>query len=321
MHGQEKILILGADKMLGYSLALLLNQSAKNDLLLVEQEAVDWTSFNEVAALIAQSLPNHLICLLGKSGGIFLNQTVPADLMLDNLFVVLNVVRACHFLKIQRAIFLGASCMYPRDIAQPMQEQSLFSGYLEPTSQSYAVAKLASLQLCQAFNQQYGTHFIYVIPSTMYGPHDNFSPETAHVVGALINKFHQARLQQSEQVTLWGSGLARRELIYVDDVAQAIIRCLAEDITAAINPVNIGYGCDISIKELAELIAMTVGFQGEILWDVCKSDGTPQKCLDHSKLASLGWSARTTLERGLELTYQWYLTDQAKRGVSDQVPL
>ena len=307
--------------MLGYSLASQLKENAEYDLILANQDRIDWYSLKKVTEFMANYLPSTLVCFLGKSGGLALNQAIPADLMLDNLLIILNVMQACHFLNVQKAIFLGSSCMYPKNISQPMHEQLLFSGYLEPTSQSYAVAKLAIFQLCEAFNQQYGRHFICVIPSSMYGPHDDFDPQSAHVVGALINKFHQAQLQRAREVTLWGSGLVSRELIYVDDVAQAIIRCLEKKVTAKINPINIGGSHGISIKVLAEMIASTVGFSGKILWDASKPEGAPQKCLDSSRLALLGWSAQISLEKGLALTYQWYLSAYAKREVHDQISM
>jgi len=308
----EKCLIVGADKMLGHALVAQLRNNPDHQVILVQQDRLDWYSFKQVTALMTQYAPSTLVCLLGKSGGIALNQAAPADLMLDNLLIVLNVMRACQRVNIQKAVFLGSSCMYPSHTLQPMHERLLFSGYLEPTSQSYAVAKLALLQLCEAFNQQYGTHFICAIPSSMYGPHDDFDQKSAHVVGALINKFHHAQVNQVSQVTVWGSGLPSRELIYVDDVARAIIRCLAKDVSAKNNPINVGYGGDISIKALAEMIAKTVGFSGQMLWDRSQSDGVSQKRLDNSQLTSLGWSAQISVEQGLELTYQWYLYASAE---------
>ncbi|WP_258267407.1 NAD-dependent epimerase/dehydratase family protein [Coxiella-like endosymbiont] len=194
-----------------------------------------------------------------------------------------------------------------------------FENYLEPTSQPYAVAKLAAFQLCEAFNKQYGTNFIFAIPNSLYGPYDNFNPSSAHVVGALINKFHQAKLNQSEIVVLWGSGLPRRELIYVNDAARATARLLKNDITASINPINIGCGYDISIKNLAEMVANTVGFKGKIVWDSSKSDGVLQKWLDNSKLHELGWSAQTSLGKGLIFTYRWYLAHSMRRNMHDQI--
>lgn len=320
MHN-KKILLLGADSMLGHSLASQLNKRSENNVIRVNQNAADWYSLKEVMALLANASPGCLICLLGKSGGIALNQKIPADLMLDNLLAVLNIMHACHLLAIKKAIFLGSSCMYPNAISQPMPEQSLFSGYLEPTSQSYAVAKLSVFQLCEAFNQQYNMHFICVIPNTTYGPHDNFDPQSAHVVGALISKFYRAQLKQLSEITVWGSGVAKRELTYVDDVASAIIRCLAQEVTAKINPINISSGQTISIKTLVAMIANKVGFQGNILWDKNKPDGALQKCLDSTKLMSLGWSAQTPLESGLELTYQWYLSVYSKSVCNDKISL
>jgi len=305
--------------MLGRSLASQLGKNSQISLILANQVEVDWYSLDKVTTFFAKNFPDMVVCLLGKSGGLALNQAVPADLMLDNLLIILNVIRACHFLNIQKAIFLGSSCMYPQNNSQPMHEKLLFSGYLEPTSQSYAVAKLASFQLCAAFNQQYGRHFILVIPSSIYGPHDDFNPTSAHVIGALINKFHQAKVNQSSEITMWGSGLIMREFVYVADVAQAIIRCLAKDVTAKMNPINVGSGREVSIKALAEMIARTIGFSGKIFWDNHRPDGAVQKRLDSRQLASLGWSAQMNLEEGLALTYQWYVSKYAMKEVHDKI--
>lgn len=315
----NRILILGADKMLGRALILHFARKTQNNLLPIKQKEIDGHNLNEILLLLQKHAPCQVISLLGKSGGIALNQAIPADLMVDNLLTALNVMRACHQSNIQKSVFLGSSCMYPVNISQPIQERSLFENYLEPTSQPYAVAKLATFQLCEAFNKQYGTNFLFAIPNSLYGPYDNFNPSSAHVVGALINKFHQAKLDQSAKVVLWGSGLPRRELIYVNDAARATARLLANDITASINPINIGCGYDISIKNLAEMVANTVGFKGKIVWDSSKSDGVLQKWLDNSKLHELGWSAQTPLEKGLIFTYQWYLAHSMRRDINDQI--
>ena len=303
----SRILILGADKMLGRALVSHFAKEAQNDLLPIKQNEIDGHDSNEILLLLQKYAPHQVISLLGKSGGIALNKAIPADLMIDNLLTALNVMRACHQSNIQKAVFFGSSCMYPVNISQPLQEHSLFKNYLEPTSQPYAVAKLATFQLCEAFNKQYGTNFLFAIPNSLYGPYDNFDPTNAHVVGALINKFHQAKSGRSAQVVLWGSGSPRRELIYVDDAARAAARLLGNDVTATVNPINIGCGYDISIQNLAEMVANTVGFEGEIIWDRSKPDGVLQKWLDNSKLHELGWSAQTSLEKGLIFTYQWYL--------------
>ena len=315
----SRILILGANKMLGHALISHFAKETQNDLLPIKQNEIDGHDLNEILLLLRKHTPHQVISLLGKSGGIALNQAIPADLMIDNLLTALNVMRACYQSNIQKAVFLGSSCMYPANISQPLQERSLFENYLESTSQPYAVAKLAAFQLCEAFNKQCGTNFLFAIPNSLYGPYDNFDPTSAHVVGALINKFHQAKLDQSTKVVLWGSGSPRRELIYVNDAARATARLLANDITASINPVNIGCGYDVSIKNLAEMVASTVGFEGEIVWDSSKPDGVLQKWLDNSKLHELGWSAQISLEKGLIFTYQWYLTHLMRGNMNDQI--
>ena len=315
----NRILILGADKMLGRALISHFTRETQDDLLPIKQKEIDGHDLNKILLLLQKYAPHQVISLLGKSGGIALNQAIPADLMIDSLSTALNVMRACYQSNVQKAVFLGSSCMYPANVSQPLQERSLFGNYLEPTSQSYAVAKLAAFQLCEAFNKQYDTNFLFAIPNSLYGPYDNFNPSSAHVAGALINKFHQAQLDQSAKVILWGSGLPRRELIYVNDAARATARLLANDITASINPINIGCGYDVSIKNLAEMVANIVGFKGKIVWDSSKSDGVPQKWLDNSKLRELGWSAQTSLKRGLIFTYQWYLAHSMGRNINDQI--
>lgn len=303
--------------MLGRALTTHLRNDAHAQVVPINQTEADGHDLNAIRLLLQKHVPCQVISLLGKSGGISLNQTMPADLMIDNLVTTLNVMRACQQTTTTKAVFLGSSCMYPVNISQPLKEHSLFESYLEPTSQPYSVAKLAAFQLCDAFNKQYGTRFLFVIPNSLYGPYDNFDPATAHVIGGLINKFHQAKLAQSKQVTLWGSGSPRREFIYSEDAARAVARLLAEDISPDINPVNIGCGYDVSIKTLADMVATTIGFKGNIVWDHTKPDGAFQKWLDNSKLHQLGWAAQTSLQKGLTLTYQWYL--RLQETVNDQI--
>lgn len=310
-----KVLVIGAEKIVGRALVQLLTSEST---ITAQQNTLDWYDYTQVLNFLSTHSPTQVVCLLGKSGGIAFNQQFPADLMLDNLLINLNVMRACLALGITKAVFLGSSCMYPKDIFTAMPETLLLNGQLESTSQSYAVAKLTCYQLTLAFNQQYGTNFICAIPNSIYGPHDNFDLGSAHVMGALINRFNQAHTNNATEIVLWGSGEQRREFIYVDDAAHALARILLEDVTAAQNPINIGCGDDVTIKELANIIAKTIGFRGEIRWDTTKPDGTKRKLLANAKLTSLGWQPQIDLAAGISQTNQWYVST-LKEEKNDQV--
>jgi GDP-L-fucose synthase len=252
--------------------------------------------------------PEYVILAAGRVGGIMENQTFPADFLDENIAVQLNVLKAARKAGVRRLILFGSSCMYPRECPQPMAEDALLSGKPEPTSLPYAISKLAGTYLCLAYNKQdHDTRFIPMIPNSAYGPHDNFDPKSAHVLSALLARFHQAKMSGAESVVLWGSGSPRREFIHADDIADACMHLLNQEDLAVQLPVNIGVGQDVSIKELAELIAGIVGYRGNLQWDPTKPDGAPRKLLDSARIQSLGWKPRVTLAEGIAATYQWYV--------------
>jgi GDP-L-fucose synthase len=248
-------------------------------------------------------------------GGILANSTYPADFIRDNLAVELNVIEAAYRAGVKKLLFLGSSCIYPKLAPQPIREEYLLTGELEPTNEWYAIAKIAGIKLCQAYNQQYGTRFISAMPTNLYGPNDNFDLQTSHVLPALLRKFHEAKENGAAEVVVWGSGRPRREFLHVDDLADACLYLMEHHEGSEI--VNVGVGEDVSIRELAELIREVVGYEGELVFDSSKPDGTPRKLLDVSRIRGLGWAATIPLREGVEQTYDWYLAHRANPTVSD----
>jgi len=253
---------------------------------------------------LAQEKPDAVIIAAAKVGGIGANNNYPVDFLSQNLQIETNLIDGSHTANIERLVFLGSSCVYPKLAAQPIKEEYLLTGELEVTNEPYAIAKIAGLKLVQAYRKQFGHKWISVMPTNIYGPGDNFDLETSHVLPALIHKFHLAKSDNLNTVTLWGSGSPKREFLHADDLAEAIL-FLLENYNGDV-PLNIGVGSDVSIKELAELIADIVGFQGEIRWDSSKPDGTPRKLLDVTKIHSLGWMAKISLKQGLQDTHSWF---------------
>ena len=261
-----------------------------------------------VRAFFAEHRPEYVVLAAGRVGGIVENQTCPAEFIDDNLAIQLNVLRAAHAHGTRKLILFGSSCMYPRECPQPMSETALLGGEPEPTSLPYAISKLAGVHLCLAYNRQYGERrFLPVIPNSAYGPNDNFDPESGHVLSALIRRFHEAKVNGRDHVTLWGTGNPRREFIHADDIADACLHLLSLDADTLEWPLNIGVGKDYSIRELAGHIAEVVGYRGEILWDMDKPDGAPRKLLDAGRLAATGWRPSVVFDEGLRATYRWYL--------------
>ena len=240
-----------------------------------------------------------------RVGGIMANNTYPADFLSDNLRIQVNVLDAAAANGVKRLLFLGSSCIYPRLAAQPIHEDSLLTGALEPTNDAYAIAKIAGIMQVQALRRQHSASFISAMPTNLYGPHDNFDPETSHVLPAMIRRFHEAKESGAESVTLWGSGTPRREFLHVDDLARACLHLLEQYDDP--QTINVGTGEDITIRELAELVASTVGYEGDLLWDTSKPDGTPRKLLDVSRIKALGWAPSIELKAGIADTYAWYL--------------
>jgi GDP-L-fucose synthase len=262
-----------------------------------------------VAAFFAAERPQVVFLAAAKVGGIMANSTYPADFLSDNLQIQVNVMDAAAATGVERLLFLGSSCIYPKFAPQPIREDSLLTGALEPTNDAYAIAKIAGILQVQSLRRQHQVHYISAMPTNLYGPGDNFDPEKSHVLPALIRRFHEAKESGAESVTCWGTGSPRREFLHVDDLASACL-FLVENYDSEAT-INVGTGTDVTIKELAETVAAIVGYEGEILWDTTKPDGTPQKLLDVSRLTSLGWTASIPLDAGLRSTYAWYVEHRA----------
>lgn len=308
MHKTDKIYIAGHTGLIGSSVVRRLQREGYGNLLMVGHEDLELTDSKAVDRFFDQHHPAYVILAAGKVGGIVENQTYPADFMVKNLSVQLNVLTAAHRTGVRKLLLFASSCMYPRECPQPMPESALLSGIPEPTSLAYAISKMAGMQMCLAYNKQYGEQrFIPVIPNSVFGPHDNFDPESGHVLSALIRRFHEAHASGAESLLLWGSGSPRREFIHADDVAAACLMLLSQDTTALSLPLNIGSGKDYSIKELAKIIARVVGYKGGVQWDTSKPDGAPRKLLDSSRMQAFGWYPSESFEDGIAGTYRWYL--------------
>ncbi len=279
-----------------------------------QYQKIDLTDNQAVTGFFEREQPRYVFLAAARVGGIHANNTYPADFIHQNLVIETNIIHQAWRTKVQRLLFLGSSCIYPKLAAQPMSENVLLTGPLEPTNEAYAIAKIAGIKLCESYNRQYGTDFRSVMPTNLYGPHDNFDLQNSHVIPALIRKFHEAKSQHNPTVELWGSGTPKREFLYVDDMAEACVQIMQIDSAlyqkhtqAQLSHINIGSGKDISIKALAELIQNITRYPGSITWNTDQPDGTPRKLLDIEKIKHLGWSPRVSLQEGLEKTYAWYI--------------
>lgn len=307
MEKNSRIYIAGHTGLIGSAIKELFEQRAYSNLIVMPHHQLDLTNPHAVQHFFKENQPEYVILAAGYVGGIIENQTYPADFITKNLAIQMNVLQAAHQYHCKKIIFFGSSCMYPRACPQPMPEEALLTGPVEPSSQAYAIAKLAGVQMCLAYNQQYGIQrFIPVIPNSVYGPHDNFDPHSGHVLASLIHRFHLAKQEGLDAISLWGSGLPRREFIFSSDIATACYQLLQTSQSLPL-PINIGIGCDHSIAELAQKIASMVGYHGRMNWDKTKPDGTLQKLLNNGRIKTLGWQPQINLEEGLKMTYQWYL--------------
>jgi GDP-L-fucose synthase len=311
-----RIFVAGHRGMVGRALLRQLQaQQASNVALITRSHAeLDLTDQAAVQAFFASERIDQVYLAAAKAGGIHANNTYPADFIHDNLMMECNIISAAHRAGVQKLLFLGSSCIYPKYAPQPMREDALLTGTLEPTNEPYAIAKIAGIKLCESYNRQFGRDYRSVMPTNLYGPHDNFHPDDSHVIPALMRRFHEAAQARAKDVVIWGSGTPKREFLHVDDMAAACLHVmqLPTDIwQAATSPmlshVNVGTGIDCTIAELAQTLAKVTGFAGTLRFDAGKPDGTPRKLLDVSLLRSLGWQASITLEDGLRATYQWYL--------------
>ncbi|MCB1870147.1 MAG: GDP-L-fucose synthase [Gammaproteobacteria bacterium] len=305
MEQDAKIYVAGHRGLVGSAIVRQLRNQGYENLLLRTRVELDLTSQLEVRGFFRSETPDYVFLAAAKVGGIHANDTYPADFIVDNLAIELNVIRAAYKNGVKRLLFLGSSCIYPKQAPQPLREEYLLTGPLEPTNEPYAVAKIAGIKMCESYNRQYGSEFVSVMPTNLYGPNDNFDLENSHVLPALIRKFHEAKERGDDKVVVWGTGSPRREFLYVDDMAAACVFVMNRD--GYTDMVNIGVGEDVRISDLARLVGEVVGFEGEIVFDPGKPDGTPRKLLDVSRLQALGWSAKTGLREGIEETYRWYL--------------
>jgi GDP-L-fucose synthase len=317
-----RVFIAGHNGMAGSAILRQLQsrqmQDTSIEVLTRSRSELDLTDQAAVKAFIVQQRPDAVIVAAGKVGGIVANNSFPAEFIYENLMIEANLIHQSFAAGVRRLLFLGSSCIYPRKASQPMSEAALLTGLLEPTNEPYAVAKIAGIKLCESYNRQYGTDYRSVMPTNLYGPGDNFHPENSHVLPALIRRFHEAKRDRAEEVVIWGTGSPRREFLHVDDMAAAslFVMDLPVDVYRSetepmLSHINVGTGSDISILELAEMVAEVTGFVGTIRCDTTKPDGAPRKLLDVSRLSRLGWSAKIELREGLNETYRWYVKHAA----------
>lgn len=307
MNKDDLIFVAGHRGLVGSAIVHELQKQGYENLLLRSREEVDLVDDAAVKEFLDTERPAIVIDAAAKVGGILANDTYPADFIRENLRIQTNLIEAAYNAGVRKFVFLGSSCMYPKLAPQPIHEKALLTGPLEPTNEWYAIAKIAGIKMCQAYRKQYGFNAICLMPTNLYGPGDNFDLRTSHVLPALIRKFHEAKKAQSNSVTIWGTGSPRREFLYVDDLANAIIFLASNYDEAEI--VNVGVGEDIRIDELARLVSSIVRFEGDLEFDTSKPDGTPQKLLDVARLRSLGWQPRWSLEDGIAQTYEWFVSN------------
>jgi GDP-L-fucose synthase len=301
----SRVYIAGHHGLVGSAVWRLFEAEGFTDLVGRTSAELDLRDREPVRAVFADQRPDVVVVAAAKVGGILANSTRPAQFLSDNLRIQVNVLDAAAAFGVERLLFLGSSCIYPKLAPQPIREDSLLTGHLEPTNDAYAIAKIAGVLQIQALRRQNGLHYISAMPTNLYGPGDNFDLETSHVLPAMIRRFHEAKLSGSRSVTLWGSGMPRREFLHVDDLARACLYLL-ENYDAS-EPINIGFGEDIAIRDLAEAVSRIVGYEGDLEWDESKPDGTPRKLLDVTKLTDLGWKAEISLEDGVRATYEWFV--------------
>lgn len=304
------IFVAGHCGMVGSAIVRQLEKDSNNIILTASRAELDLTNQAQVNAYFETNQIDQVYLAAAKVGGIYANNAFPAEFIYENLMIEANVIQAAHSNEVQKLLFLGSSCIYPKLAHQPMSENALLTGTLEPTNEPYAVAKIAGIKLCESYNRQYGRDYRSVMPTNLYGPGDNYHPENSHVIPALIRRFHEAKEGGAPEVVAWGTGMPMREFLFVDDMAQAsvfVMNLALQTYEANTEPtlshINVGSGVDCTIKELTETIAATVGYEGRIIWDTSKPDGTPRKLMDVSRLAALGWRSKTKLEDGLALAY------------------
>jgi GDP-L-fucose synthase len=299
------IYLAGHTGLVGTNILQKLRQSGYQNLILKSHKELDLIRQADVEKFFEKEQPEYVILAAARVGGIWANNHYPAEFIYQNLMIQTHVIHAAYLAGVKKLLFLGSSCIYPKFAPQPIREEYLLDGKLEPTNEPYAVSKITGIKMCQAYNRQYGTRFISVMPTNLYGPYDNFDPQTSHALPALIAKIHQAKIEGRPKVVLWGTGEVRREFLHVEDLAEASLFLM--DCYKDSEIINVGVGKDITIKELAQMIKEVVGYAGQIIFDHIHPDGTPQKLLDVSRITRMGWTARIPLHDGISSTYQWYL--------------
>ena len=304
MDKQAKIYVAGHRGLVGSAIVRELHRQGYENLVLRTSQELDLRKQSAVENFFTEEKPEYVILAAARVGGIQANNTYRAEFIYDNLMIEANIIHSAYLNQVEKLLFLGSSCIYPKMCPQPMREEYLLTGFLEPTNEPYAIAKIAGIKLCENYCRQYGVNFISAMPTNLYGINDNFDLANSHVLPALLRKFHEAKINNVSEVEVWGTGSALREFLYVDDLANACVFLLEN--YQGLDFVNVGTGEEVSIKELALIIKAVVGYEGELKFDTSKPDGTPRKLQDTSKLTSLGWQAQTSLKEGLEATYQWF---------------
>jgi len=314
MKLNSKIYIAGHGGLVGSAIVRQLESRGFTNLLMRTHKELDLTNQVQVQNFFQQERPDYVILAAAKVGGIHANNTYPADFIYQNMMIEANVINSAYEHKVKRLLFLGSTCIYPKAVEQPMREDALLTDVLEPTNEPYALAKIAGIKLCESYNRQHGTDFRSVMPTNLYGANDNFHPENSHVIPALMQRFHQAKIDNDEEVVVWGTGNAMREFLYVDDMAQASLFVLELDeetykanTQPMLSHINVGTGKDVTIREMAETMKQVVGYKGKLTFDTTKPNGAPRKLIDVTRLSNMGWEYSIDLKEGLANTYKWYI--------------
>jgi len=314
MNLNDKIYIAGHRGLVGSAIVRQLESRGFTNLLMRTHKELDLINQAQVQDFLQKEQPDYVILAAAKVGGIYANNTYPADFIYQNMMIEANVINSSYKCKVKRLLFLGSTCIYPRAVEQPMREDSLLTGVLEPTNEPYALAKIAGIKLCESYNRQYGTDFRSVMPTNLYGINDNFHSENSHVIPALMRRFHEAKINGDDEVVVWGTGKAMREFLYVDDMAEASLFVLELDkeiyqshTRSMLSHVNVGTGKDVTIRKMAEIMKEVVGYKGKLTFDTLKPDGAPRKLIDVTRLEKMGWKYSVDLKGGLAKTYKWYL--------------
>lgn len=313
MNKNDKVFIAGHNGMVGSSIVRQLKARGFNNLIMHSRDELDLINQSAVEDFFRREKPDYVILAAAKVGGIHANSTYPANFIYDNLMIESNIIHSSYVNKVKRLLFLGSTCIYPREVKQPMREDALLTDTLEPSNEPYAIAKIAGIKLCESYNRQYNTDFRSVMPTNLYGENDNFHPENSHVIPALMRRMHEAKIKSLNEIIVWGSGEPMREFLYVDDMAEASLFVLGLDNNSyktnydpRLTHINIGTGVDITIRQLCEQMKEVIGFEGELKFDKSKPDGSPRKLIDVSKIESLGWKYKINLKDGLIKTYDWF---------------